>query len=123
MKILRACLTLAAVSLAGLMFTSCDLDNDDDRDHVPPAGYGALLVDNNTSRDLRVYINGEEKGKVGDYADHAFDLTSGVYRIVLDQRDSDASWRDDVDIIEGRLTVLDVADGFDEELDVRVFFD
>ncbi|HMP74999.1 MAG TPA: hypothetical protein PKE12_01765 [Kiritimatiellia bacterium] len=117
--ILHALLAVGlAVGLAG-----CDWDDDNDRDHVPPAGFGALLVDNNTSRDLRVYVDGVEKGKVGDYSDRPFDLEPGVYRVVLDQRNSDANWRDEVDIIEGRLTVLDVADGFGDELDVRVFFD
>ncbi len=113
--------TLAAAALALACCAGCESDSH--RDHVPPEGFGALLVDNNTSRDLRVYVDGEERGRVGDYTDRPFDLAPGVYRIVLDQRDSDASWRDDVDIIENRLTVLDVADGFDDELDVRIFFD
>ena len=112
---------VAAAALAMALITGCD--NDNDRDHVPQPGFGALLVDNNTSRDLRVYVDGEEIGKVGDYSDRPFDLKPGVYRIVLDQRNSDASWRDDVDIIDGRLTVLDVADDFGDDLDVRVFFD
>jgi hypothetical protein len=123
MNFLKRCLAGALIATAGLLASGCDLDSDNDRDHVPPDGFGALLVDNNTSRDLRVYVDGDERGQVGDYSDRPFDLEPGVYRIVLDQRDSDASWRDEVDIIEGRLTVLDVADDFGDELDVRVFFD
>ncbi len=115
----RAC---AAAALAmGLSFAGCDWG--DKRDHVPPDGLGALYVQNNTSLDLRVYVEGEEKGRVRSYSDRPFDLEPGVYRIVLDQRNSSRNWRDTVDVIEGRLTVLDVADGFGSELDVVVFFD
>lgn len=111
--------TLLASALAGV--SGCDWD--DDRDHVPPEGFGALYVENNTSRDLRVYIEGTEAGDVDSYSDRPFDLRPGVYRVVLDQRNSDRNWRDTVDIIEGRLTVLDVADGAGLELDVVLFFD
>lgn len=118
---MRRLATLLLVYLCAIGLTGCDWD--DDRDHVPPDGFGALFVDNNTSRDLRVYVDGEEKGKVNDYSDRPFDLKPGVYRVVLDQSDSNRNWRDTVDIIEGRLTVLDVADGSGLELDVAVFFD
>lgn len=121
MNQMRSLTALLLFSLFAMGLTGCDVD--DDRDHVPPDGFGALFVENNTARDLRVYVDGEEKGKVNDYSDRPFDLKPGVYRVVLDQSESDRNWRDTVDIIEGRLTVLDVADGAGLELDVAVFFD
>lgn len=112
--------------LALPLVAGCDWDEDDDEDFEPPAGQGALRVDNNTGDDLRVYVNGEQLGSVGDYSDRAFPLDPGVYRVVLDQKNGDRDFRDDIDIIENRRTVLDVAydrDPFDDDYDVEVFFD
>jgi hypothetical protein len=114
-------LPLVALGVAG-----CDYDNDNDEDYEPPAGRGALLVDNNTSDEIRVYVDGEQRGRVDDYSDRPFDLEPGVHRVVLDQVNGDRNFRDDVDIIEGRLTVLDVQTDFDfgdDDYDVEIFFD
>lgn len=114
-------LPLVALGVAG-----CDYDNDNDDDYEPPAGRGALLVDNNTSDEIRVYVDGEQRGRVDDYSDRPFDLEPGVHRVVLDQVNGDRNFRDDVDIIEGRLTVLDVQTDFDfgdDDYDVEIFFD
>lgn len=117
------CILAAIFCLAmPLLFSGCDW-GDDDRDHVPPPGHGALFVENRTAHELRVYADGRELGRVRAYRDRPFDLKPGVYRVVLDQRNTDRNWRDNVDIIEGRLTVLDVASGPGVELDVVVFFD
>jgi len=123
MKILfrRMILPLVALGVAG-----CDYDNDNDDDYEPPAGRCALLVDNNTSDEIRVYVDGEQRGRVDDYSDRPFDLEPGVHRVVLDQVNGDRNFRDDVDIIEGRLTVLDVqtdCDFGDDDYDVEIFFD
>lgn len=109
------------MAISAACLSACKLG--EDRDHVPPQGYGALFVENNTSRELRVYVDGDLVGSVGRYSDRPFDLKPGVYRVVLDQKDSARNWRDDIDIINGRLTVLDVADGIGAGLDVVVFFD
>lgn len=101
-------------------------DDDDDEDFIPPEGQGALRVDNNTGDDIRVYIDGALLGTTGDYSDRAFPLDPGLYRVVLDQKNGDRNYRDDVDIIVGRLTVLDIEvdnDFFDGDYDVEVFFD
>jgi hypothetical protein len=114
-------LPLLALGVAG-----CDYDNDNDDDYDPPAGRGALLVDNNTSDEIRVYVDGEQLGRVDDYSDRPFDLEPGVHRVVLDQVNGDRNFRDDIDIIEGRLTVLDVQTDFDfgdDDYDVEIFFD
>ncbi len=117
----------AFAGVAGMLLAGgCDWDRDDDSDHDPAEGFGALYVDNNTGDDIRIYVNGEQVARVGDYADKVVDLEPGVYRIILDGDDTDRNFREDIDIIEGRLTVLDVAyDGsiFDDDYDVEVFFD
>lgn len=115
---------LLAASLAWV--TGCNLDKDNDRDHEPPAGQGALLVDNNSGDDIKVYVDGELLGTVGDYSDRAFDMAPGSYRVVLDEDHGSRDYRDDVDILENRLTVLDVQVNFDDfsaDYDVEVFFD
>lgn len=123
LRFLSALLLATLLPLAG----GCDWDDSDDHeDYDPPANQGALRVDNNTGDDIRVYVDGEQRGTAGDYSDRVFDLAPGVYRIVLDQKNGDRSYRDDIDIIEGRLTVLDVtydSDPFDDDYDVEVFFD
>lgn len=105
--------------------TGCDWDHDDDDDHVPAPGKGAILVDNNTGDDIRIYVDGIQLGRAEDYSDRAFDLDPGLHRVVLDEVDGDRDYREDLDIIEGRLTVLDVTVDFDDydDYDVDIFFD
>jgi hypothetical protein len=88
-----------------LCLTGCD-DGPDDYD--PPAGYGALSVDNQTSTDIYVYVDGLEVGKVGDFSDKHFDLTPGIHRVVLDEHDGSRNWRMNIDILDDRLTILKV---------------
>lgn len=83
------------------------LDDDDHLDHNPPDGDGAIIVDNRTSRDITVFINGERMDRVRARRWRAFDRAPGVYRVVLDERDGDRSFRDDIDVLADRLTVLE----------------
>jgi hypothetical protein len=108
-------------ALVGLfILTGCD---DDDPSHNLQPGQGAIFVRNNTSSDLIVFIDGERFQTVQDFSNRAYDLDPGVYRVVLDDADSDRAYRDDVDVIEGRLTVMDVAnEPFGDDFDVEVFF-
>jgi len=99
--------------------TGCD---DDDVDHRPPPGKGALVVDNNSVARFQVFVDGEDRGRAGSFKQRAVDLDPGVYRVVLDEDDGDRSFRDDIDVLEGRTTVLDVSAGnLGNRLDVRVF--
>jgi hypothetical protein len=113
-----------AAALAGAL-TLCGCEDDDVTDYNPPPGLGALVVDNNTSNDIEVFIDGVSRGKAGDYDSRPFDVAPGVHRVVLDEKGGDMSYRDDIDILGGRLTVLDVDVGdYDErEYDVSVYFD
>jgi hypothetical protein len=54
----------------------------------------------------------------------AFDHAPGVSRVVLDESGSDRTFRGDVDVLGGQLTVLYVTtDVFDNDLDVTVSFE
>jgi hypothetical protein len=109
---------------AGILMSGCDADEEDDYDYVPPAGQGAMIVDNNTDNDIEVFVDGQSRGKVGDDSDRPFDVSPGVHRVVLDEKGGDRVYRDDIDILNGRLTVLDVDSDFDYvEYDVLVYFD
>ncbi len=111
----------AALLMLALAAAGCD----DEYDHEPPAGQGTIVVDNFTGWDLRVYLDGAEAAET-DSGDHrAYDLAPGPYRVVLDAEDLDAAWAGDVDVLEGRLTILEVRDtgAGTARLDVRMYFE
>ena len=87
----------------------CDDPSDNtDFDYVPPSGHGAIIVDNLSPTDVNVFVDGSSVGRVGDDHDEHFDLTPGSHRVVLDQEDGGRSWGGDVDVLDGRLTILRV---------------
>lgn len=96
---------------AALATTLAGCESDDDYDHDPPEGFGALYVDNENVNDVRVYVDGEYVGRVDDYDEEAFDLRPGIHRLVLDESGGDRYYASDLDIIEGRLTVVEVDAG------------
>ncbi|MDD4869756.1 MAG: hypothetical protein PHR77_04285 [Kiritimatiellae bacterium] len=93
--------------LMALVFAGCD-DNDSYYDHVPPAGQGSLVVDNGTGDDISVYIDGVRMTGVDDGDAGIIDLAPGVYRLVLDSDHSERSYRADMDILQNRLTIMEV---------------
>ncbi len=107
--------------LLGFAIVGCE--DDEDYNHNPASGMGALVVENRTYNDLDVYIDGVFVGRVNDGKDRAKDLAPGTYRVVLEERHGDSNYRDDVDILQGRLTVLDVREGASVDYDVDVWFD
>lgn len=125
-RILRQLVWRLLVSVLGgvlMLGAGCDGENDE-VDFVPSAGHGALIVKNNTSSDLNLYLDGLSRGQVGDDSYLPVDLTPGVYRVVLDEDDGDRQYGADIDILEGRLTVLNVyiEAGDYTEYNVRVEF-
>jgi hypothetical protein len=92
--------------------------------HDPPPGEGCIIVDVQSSDIVHVYINGIYANDVGDYDYEAYDLDPGMYRVVLDQKNGSHSYSHDVDVIEGKRTVLQVYryEG-SWEYDVRIFYD
>ena len=94
----------------GALCAACLLGCDDPSsfDHTPPSGQGTLIVDNLTPDDINVYLDGASLGQAGDDSSRTYDMKPGVYRVVLDDEHHDRSYASDVDILEGRLTVLHV---------------
>ena len=93
-------------------------------DHQPPPGQGAIVIENNTGDDLDVYIEGAQTNDVDAGEDEAYDLEPGVYRVVIDEETGTRSWREDVDVLEGKLTVLRAyTDNRSQGVDVSVSFE
>ena len=112
---------LALTAGAG-MLAGCD---DNEFDHDPPAGQGTLVVDNWTWDRVQVYIDGHLDESVTSDKHRYYDLRPGQYRVALEGDDTDRLWIDDVDVLEDRLTVLQVEDDRNDynEFDVRIYLD
>ncbi len=113
---------VALFGLALLIFAGCE--DDDSFPHRPPEGKGSLVVDNRTYVDVRVYLNGYLFYEVDDYDYEIADLEPGVYRVVVDERGGEHSYRDDIDIIANKLTILQIKDFEDSStFRTRIYFD
>lgn len=105
----------AARLTGAAIFLACCLcgpgcEDGDSHDHVPPAGQGSLFLVNDTASKITVFVDGSRACDVDHGDEQALDLEPGLYRVVLNSDDSDRSFGGDVDILENRLTVLDVSD-------------
>ena len=110
--------------LAGTLpwLAGCD---ETEYDYDPPAGQGSLVVDNFTGERIDVFIDGLEVDRVSSGKHRYYDLEPGVHRVAFDGDDSDRFWAEDVDILEERLTVLEVEANYDGTgtFAVRIHFD
>lgn len=97
---------------------------DDEIDHRPAAGLGAIGIDNDTFSDIDVYIDGVKQTTVGDWDEKAWDIAPGKYRLVLNDQDSDRRYSADIDVIEDNLTEVTVTPGFTDhnDFDVSIVF-
>ena len=116
-------MTALAASLS-LTLLGCDY-GDDDFDHDPPAGKGALYVVNRTPNDCHVFIDGTERSGVDADDKEWYDLDPDVRRVVVDQDHTHRVFRGDVDILEGKRTILELSvDPNDlNRFDAFIFFD
>jgi hypothetical protein len=99
-------MSLGAALAVVLLATGCD--DEVGVSHTPPTGQGALIIDNETPTQVDVYLGGVFEGAVDNYKDQVWDLEPGVYRVVLNEQDGNRNYAADVDILEGRNTVLNV---------------
>ena len=111
-----------AAGLVALFAAGCD--DYKSTNHKPPTGEGALVVNNQSSSRLDVFVNGAQFGSVNGGHEKAFDMTGGVYRVVLTEHNGDHSYRNDVDVLQGQDTLLSVDfDAFDITLySVSLYF-
>ena len=116
-------LTVLAASLS-LTLLGCDY-NDDDFDHDPPAGKGTLYVVNRTANDCNVFIDGTEQRGVDADDNEWYDLDPDTARVVVDQDNTYRVFRGDVDILDGKRTILELsADPNDlNRFDAFIYFD
>ena len=98
-----ALMAMMALGLGG----GCENDRFD-FDHDPPPGQGSLVVDNCAGVNLDVFIDGVEQERVREWKHKIWDLAPGLHRLALRDRDEGRFFSDDVDIVEGRLTVAEV---------------
>ncbi len=114
---------LAAVAAVVLLATACESDNPW-HSNVPPEGLGALVVDNRTSDRLEVYLDGAEQMTVRGGRYQYIDFEPGTYRLVVMSTDGFRSFRDDVDIVKGRITVVEIRSGGENrEYNARIYFE
>ncbi len=101
-------IALGSILLTGFFIglTGCEYD---EFDHTPPADQGSLIVNNDSSDDIDIYIDGYYTNDVSNYDYEIFDLDPGVYRLVLDEEDGYRAFSDDVDVLEGQLTIVNVS--------------
>jgi len=98
---------LAVAAVLAAFVAGCEWD-EDDVDHTPPAGQGSIVIDNRTFSDLNVWIDGQAQREAKDRTDTAYDLAPGTHRLVLDQQGGDRYEARDVDVLLGRVTVVEV---------------
>jgi len=111
------------IAMVAVILTGCD--DEDYYDHVPPSGKGSLVVDNNTLDDILLYVDGVYTTKVNDSSERILDYDPGLYRVTLIEDGGSKNYRGDTDILEGRLTILDVIEDVNDltEYDVVMEFD
>ena len=110
---------------ASLSLTLLGCDSGKDFDHDPPAGKGTLYVVNYTPNDCNVFIDGTEKRGVDADDNEWYDLDPNTRRVVVDQDNTYRVFRGDVDILEGKRTILELSsDAVDlNRFDAFIYFD
>ena len=100
-------LMLCMVSLLGCV------EDDDGENFDPVADQGALFINNDGFNPVHVYVDGERvPGRVGGGDSKGYSYPPGVYRVIVVDRETDRQlFRDELDILEDRVTVIDLVAG------------
>ena len=92
-----------------LLLSGCEKGiNQVNFNHTPPVGQGSLVVNNNTATRVDLFVDAVFVIQVHETTFEVQDLTPGVHRVVLTEHKGSRSFSSDVDVLQGRLTVLDV---------------
>ena len=73
-----------------------------------PEGKGTLVLDNLTSDTINVFVTGVQTSIVDAVSESFVYLAPGLYRVVLAQDGGVRNYRDDVDVLLGRHTILHI---------------
>ena len=105
-------IAFAGMLAAGLAFFTAGCE-DDNEYGGPPAGLGRLVIENNTTEDIRPYVDGFARDLVENNHSRSFDLEPGEHRVVLDQKGgTNAATAFDVDALAGRVMIADVHEDY-----------
>jgi hypothetical protein len=99
---------LAVAGVCGLLAVVAGCSDQTLTDEPPPEGKGSLVLDNFTSDTINVFVGGVQTSIVYAADESVVYLVPGLYRVVLDQEHGARNYRDDVDILLGRQTVLSI---------------
>jgi hypothetical protein len=96
----------ACILLVSTLFTGCE--DEDDFSYSPAGGFGALIIDNYTDDDISVFVDGTERPETKDSSWKGYDVEPGLRRLFLEQQGGDHAYIGEIDILEGRKTIVDV---------------
>ena len=111
------------LGLLAAMVAGCNGSRDED--HTPPSGMGSIMLRNNTDSDIDVYLDGVATSQRADYSSTTpYDLKPGTYRVALSEHNGYRSYSSFVDVLQGRLTFMDVTLDLRDRFayDVVIFF-
>lgn len=99
---------LAASFLGALLALAVGCNEEIPANEPLPEGKGSLVLDNLTADAVDIYVGGVQTGTVAAVSQTAIYMYPGLYRVVLDQDGGTRNYRDDVDILRGRRTILHI---------------
>jgi hypothetical protein len=100
--------TMAAVATGCLLAVAVGCSDQVVNNEVSPEGKGTLVLDNLTADTVNVFVGGVQTSIVEAVSESVVYLTPGLYRVVLDQENGARNYRDDVDVLLGRQTILHI---------------
>jgi hypothetical protein len=104
--LLRSLVT--AVALGAVLTLAGGCNEEVPADEPLPEGKGSLVLSNLTADTVNVYVGGVQTTVVAAVSQSVVYMYPGLYRVVLDQEGGTRNYRDDVDILRGRRTILHI---------------
>jgi hypothetical protein len=115
MRLSLACFVAIAVG--------CDTEDDsaDGRGYMPQAGFGAIVVENDTADDWNTSVDGNLLGRAASGSFLVSNATPGQHEVHLDQHHGSEERDRTVHVSEGLLTVIRLTADLFDDFDVDVF--
>jgi hypothetical protein len=99
---------LAALGLGAVLALGAGCNEEVPANEPLPEGKGSLVLSNLTADTINVYVGGVQTAVVAAVSQSVVHMYPGLYRVVLDQHGGARNYRDDVDILRGRRTILHI---------------